>query len=227
MKIVNLVQNGKEWRAWRSRGIGASDCPVVMGLSPWTSPFELWLEKTGLCERAPANEFAIAAMKRGHDLEPEARALFEKEHGAAFPPLSAEHPTHSFLRCSLDGYNEDEAAILEIKCPGKVDHTKALKGKVPDKYMPQIQAQFLVTGARTAYYFSYYPGEPTATIQVNPDSIYLAKLEAAMLSFWKLVELEIAPPTTSKDVKKFVKRVGEDFKRLGSAVKALQILVGE
>jgi putative phage-type endonuclease len=226
MKIVSHTQNGKEWRSWRGKGLGASDAPTIMGVSPWSTPFELWLEKTGICERAPANEFAIAAMRRGHELEPVARELFEKRIGKPFPSLSAEHEEHSFIRASLDGYNAEENAILEIKCPGKVDHAKALAGEVPSKYMAQIQQQFLVTGAKACYYFSFDGKDSTATVLVKPDSVYIDKLTKALLSFWQKVQLQLPPDHTQDDLKTFVTRAAADLARAQNSIKALQILAG-
>lgn len=37
----------EEWLLSRQKGIGGSDAAVVLGLSKWKTPFELWLEKTG------------------------------------------------------------------------------------------------------------------------------------------------------------------------------------
>jgi putative phage-type endonuclease len=227
MKIVSHAQNGKEWRTWRGKGLGASDAPTIMGVSPWSTPFELWLEKTGLCERAPANEFAIAAMRRGNELEPVARKLFEQQVGKPFPSISGEHDEHAFIRASLDGYNAEDNAILEIKCPGKIDHAKAVKGSIPDKYFAQIQQQFLVTGASVCYYFSFDGKDGTATVLVYPDQEYLAKLTKALLSFWQKVQLQLPPEHTADDLKTFVTRAAADLARAQNSIKALQILAGE
>ena len=37
----------EEWLAVRKRGIGSSDAAAAVGLSPYKSQLELWLEKTG------------------------------------------------------------------------------------------------------------------------------------------------------------------------------------
>jgi putative phage-type endonuclease len=225
MKIVTVTQNGRDWHKWRGTGLGASEAAAILGVSPWTSPFELWLEKTGLCEKAPANEFSIAAMKRGLDLEPLARKRFEAKMGILFPPLSAEHDQHPFIRASFDGYCETLNAILEIKCPGKADHSKALAGGVPSKYVPQIQHQLLVSGALKCYYFSFDGMDSEALIEVKPDPAYINDLKNKLIHFWNLVELQLPPQISSQDMEKFVKRVSNDFKRLGPAIKALELLV--
>ena len=40
----------EEWREARKNGIGGSDVGAIMGLNPWKSPVEVWLEKTGHSE---------------------------------------------------------------------------------------------------------------------------------------------------------------------------------
>jgi putative phage-type endonuclease len=227
MKIVTLEQNSRDWKTWRNKGLGASTAATVLGISPWSTPFELWLELTGLCERAPSNEYAIAAMRRGHELEPVARARFERQIGKAFPPLCAENDEHSFIKASLDGYNAQENAILEIKCPGKVDHAKALKGQIPDKYYAQVQHQLLVTGASLCYYYSYDGKDSDATVLVKPDSDYIDKLTKALLSFWQKVQLQLPPEHTQEDLQTFVKRAVADLARAQNSLKALSILAGE
>ena len=45
-----------EWLELRRRGIGGSDAAAVCGLDPWRSPFEVWLDKTGLFVDETAGE---------------------------------------------------------------------------------------------------------------------------------------------------------------------------
>jgi len=37
----------KEDEMERKGFIGGSDAPIILGLSPWKSPYQLWLEKIG------------------------------------------------------------------------------------------------------------------------------------------------------------------------------------
>lgn len=69
-----MKQNTKEWLEWRSQGIGASDAPIIMGASPWKTPYKLWLEKTTGQSDFQGNE----ATERGHALEDSARQCAEK-----------------------------------------------------------------------------------------------------------------------------------------------------
>jgi putative phage-type endonuclease len=208
MKIANkLPQNSKEWLTWRKSGLGASDAPVIMGVSPFTSRFELWLEKTGLSERPEFHYNAIKAMTRGTLLEPQARECYEKKCGVKFQEnVNVIHPKYDFIRASLDGYNAEHNRIVEIKCPGKADLAEARMGRVPKKYIPQVQLQLLVTGAVACDYFTY-DGQDGTAIEVLPDKIYQQSLETEMFLFWDLVENKIPPKIEQEDVDKLTKRM--------------------
>jgi putative phage-type endonuclease len=228
MKIISVKQNGKEWREWRGRGLGASDAAAILGISPYTTPFELWLAMTGIREKEPFNEYAVAAMKRGTVLEPEARKLFEERMGRKFPAVSAEHDEYDFIRASFDGYCEETSELVEIKCPGKVDHAKALKGEVPKHYYPQVQQQLLVSGAKLCYYVSWDGlGKDLAIVEVRPDAEFQAKMLTALVDFWKRVTERILPEVSAKDISKLLKGVEKDLANLTAAVGVFKLLAGD
>src|SRR5438034_10240332 len=129
------------FRADRRLGLGGSDAPIVMGVSPYRTRYMLWAEKRGLIPHAPPNP----AMARGTALEPVARAAYEREVGGLMFPCQMTHPEYPWMRANLDGLSPDATTFLEVKCPGQVDHALALKGEVPLHYMPQLQHYFAVT----------------------------------------------------------------------------------
>jgi putative phage-type endonuclease len=188
-----MEQNTDKWLEWRSKGLGASDAPIILGVSPYKTPYQLWEEKLGL-KKSVGNW----ATQRGHDLEPKAKATFELEMDMDFPSMLATHNKISWLRASLDGYNADKKAVLEIKCPGKDDHETAKQGRIPDKYWPQIQHQLLVTGADICYYYSY-DGETGVTVEAKPDVAYCKDLYSKLESFWELIKSKTEPKLTDKD----------------------------
>ena len=46
-RIVQLTQGSAEWLDYRRSRRNASETAAVMGLSPWSTPYQLWLDKTG------------------------------------------------------------------------------------------------------------------------------------------------------------------------------------
>jgi len=165
-----LQQNTPEWLEMRRSHIGASDAPIIMGLSPWKTPLQLWEEKVNGKE-----SFKSEAMQRGHDLEDDARACFESMTGSIVMPKVMFHDTRGWQMASLDGITFDGSTIVEIKCPNKETHEMARKGGIPDHYMAQIQHQFSVSGATKGYYFTYN-GKEGLIVEVVPDEKFIKKM---------------------------------------------------
>ena len=48
---MNTQANRDQFLAGRKKGIGGSDVAAILGFSPYKSPYQLWLDKTGRSER--------------------------------------------------------------------------------------------------------------------------------------------------------------------------------
>lgn len=56
-KLIPIVGISREdWLASRTKGIGGSDVAAALGLSPWTTPVELWQSKRGEAEPQPTSD---------------------------------------------------------------------------------------------------------------------------------------------------------------------------
>lgn len=188
-----MIQGSPDWHDFRRTRIGASEAPIIMGISPWKTPYKLWQEKIGLIEPDKMN----SAMQRGVDLEPIAREKFIEMTGIKVFPAVIEHPEHKWMSASLDGHNL-KGDVVEIKCAGRKDHEIALDGKVPEKYFPQLQHQMAVSGADKIYYFSF-DGENGVIIVVPRDDSYIKNMIEKEKEFYRcMIELE-SPPLTDKD----------------------------
>lgn len=188
-----MQQNTPEWLEMRRVKIGASDAPIILGLSPWKTQFQLWEEKVLGKEQQTS-----AAMARGHALEDQARDCFEKLTGIATMPKVVIHAERTWQMASLDGVTFDGTVIVEIKCPNKETHALAEKGIIPDHYMAQVQHQLSVTGAAKAFYFSY-SGERGSWIEVFADEKFIAKMLKAEEKFYNLMLLKEPPELTERD----------------------------
>ncbi len=71
--------NRAEWLAERKSGIGGSDAAAVLGLSPWRTAVDVWLDKTG--RSAPAEE--TEAMRLGNELEDFVARRYSAQTGRA------------------------------------------------------------------------------------------------------------------------------------------------
>lgn len=93
----------------RSKFLGGSDIAAVIGLSPWLTPVELWMQKTG---RTPREEPTAARKKmfaRGHKLEPFIRDMVIdklRDMGLTVQLVAINQryadKDHPFLACEID-----------------------------------------------------------------------------------------------------------------------------
>lgn len=184
-----MEQQTESWLEWRNNGIGSSDVPIILGVSPYKTSHQLFMEKSGQIKPEDlTNSFVV---QRGIRLEPSVRARVELMTGLEFKPYLVEHPEYKFMRASLDGYNAETDTIVEIKVIGKVDFEA---NKVPDKYYPQIQHQLFVTKAKKAIYAGYYikHKEPEDSgklimIDVFPDEEFFKSYFIKCAEFWEAV----------------------------------------
>ena len=197
-RFLKLEQNSPEWLAWRGGHIGASEAAIILGKSPWSTPYGLWLQKTG---RAQGDVAGLMA-ERGHEIEPVARAAYEIEAGfVVMEPVCVKHPVHEQIGCSLDGISEDYSRILEIKYPSDKSFAEIRTGGVPDHYWIQIQHQLACTPEAKDCHFYAYRKDGSVLLTVIPDQEFQKELIEAELAFWDLVQSNTAPPLTDKDAK--------------------------
>lgn len=189
--LPHLEQGSPQWLAWRQTGLGCSDAPAIMGESPWKTPRQLWLEKTGQA----ALEDSTFAMRRGQRMEPIARQLYQDRTGRVVRPCCGRHEQYAWLLASLDGLDLWGALAVEIKAPNVDCHQQALDGQVPERYRPQVQHILLVSRAQRCDYVSYsehraYEGdERLAIVPVEPEPSYQELLLWRLWSFWGALQL--------------------------------------
>lgn len=187
-----MEQRSSEWHKMRRNYIGASDAPIIMGVSPYKSVAELWKEKVGLSQPRSAT----GAMLYGIRFESQALESFQSETGLSMKPRVVYHESISYMMASLDGITDDQDLAVEIKCAGKKDHAIALEGIIPLKYYPQLQHQIEVAKLDKIYYYSYnishqdneVPIISTSLITVTRNDEYIKLLLEKEKQFWKCVE---------------------------------------
>lgn len=140
-----------EWLCSR-HGIGGSDASAILGLNPYKTNEELWMEKSGQMEAEDISEKSY--VKYGHEAEPLLRDLFALD----FPEYKVEYYENNMIQnrkypwahASLDGELTDQEGrkgILEIKTTNILQSMQKEKWKdrIPDNYYIQILHYLMVT----------------------------------------------------------------------------------
>ena len=195
--IVKLAQGSAEWHAHRRRYRNASETPVVLGVSPWLTPYKLWEEKLGLVQPEVS-----PAMLHGSELEPAARAAYEARTGFVMQPLVLLDGEYS---ASLDGVTLGGERIVEIKCPFKGRDSKLWQavdggGHLPEHYQWQVQHQLMVAKAEVADVF-VFDGAEGILLEVTPDPSSWPSIHEAWNAFSAFVAQRTPPPLSKGDVR--------------------------
>lgn len=169
-----------EWLAEREKGIGASEVAAILGLSPWDTPFSLWLKKTRQAEPEPEN----FAMRRGHYLEDAVVQWWQDETGEKVIKASAAdiiyvHPDYDFMRATPDRIVRGRKKMLEVKS------TAGYMGEeIPDYYLAQCIYQMYVTGIHEEELI-YIQGDLTfGRFNVQYDAEFAEFIAQKVKEFW-------------------------------------------
>lgn len=136
----------------RNKCIGSSDAPVILGVSPWATPYDLWLQKTGQVPPTEEN----SAMRIGTVLEAPLLQLAGERLGVkVVRPTSSYVGCQPFFRANIDGMIGEAkrgADIVEIKTTSQTDGwgTEGTD-EVPDMVKVQVAYQMSCSSSQVAY----------------------------------------------------------------------------
>lgn len=194
------------WHEARLSGLGSSDCPVVLGLSRFSTPAQLWAAKLGRL----ANEPPSPLMRLGQLMEPLLAQLYREETGRPLRRegrlrrhhLRAARPELVILYAHLDAMTESAGRPLPVEIkwsPYRGDWGSAGTDEVPDDVGAQVQHQLAVTGAPEADVAALV-GTDFRVYRVPRDPLLIEIIETRLVAWWHdYVEAEVEPPVTAAD----------------------------
>ena len=208
MRVVNVEQNTPEWITLRQSKIGASDIGIIMAGTD-REIFDLYMQKA-----YGQKKFVSQAMKRGTEMEKEAKEWFEAKHSIRLERPVAIHNEHDWLMASFDGYNDELKFSLEIKCPTEVpDDPRDLLNW--ERYWWQVQAQMAVGGHANASLLAYSPSKQVE-VTILRDEHAIANLIKKGKAFWDRVVSFNAP------AEPILHRQDEEAREVVNAMKILK-----
>lgn len=152
MKTINLVQGSPEWHAHRANHFNASDAPVMMGVSKYTSRADLLRLRSG-GESAEINSFTQSLFDRGHAAEAAIRPHIERLIGDDLYPATGVGDNHPKLSASFDGITMDESTVFEHKLWNADLAARINNGEeLEPHYYWQLEQQLLISGAARAIF---------------------------------------------------------------------------
>lgn len=184
MNVINCEQGSPEWFGCRA-GIPTASAfdKIITSTGKASTQADTYINQL-LCEQMAGQSEGLEPtewMLRGIEMEAEARSFYELETGRDVEQVG--FIVGDGCGCSPDGVIGDDG-LIEIKCPKPTTHVGYLRaGKLPSKYVPQVQGQLWVCGRDWCDFLSYCPGLPPLLVRVDRDQGFIDSLSAAMLKF--------------------------------------------
>lgn len=193
----------EQQREERKFGIGGSDMPIVLGLSNYKTPYQLYLEKIG---EAESDSEMTPFQYWGHQLEGVIREEFAKRNNVVIEtPDSCVHPVLDYLRGNVDGFIPEWNAVLEVKCSsGFMAHEWGEDGSdvIPMQYLVQVAHYCAVMNADCAYIAVLIGGNDYREFKYTRNFELESKVIDAAKKFWECVQTRTPPePVNQIDLK--------------------------
>ncbi len=193
-----------EWLSVRSTGIGGSDAAAAVGLSPYKSQLELWLEKTGrdagLATPDPGD--TTEPVYWGTLLEPIVATAYTQQTGNRVRKVNAvlQHPTIAFMLANLDReiVGVPGVQVLECKTAGEFG-ARLWRDGVPEYVQLQVQHQLAVTGKHAADVAVLLCGQQLVVHRIERDDELIARLITLEAQFWQYVTSDTPPPADGSE----------------------------
>lgn len=203
----------------RRRHLGGSDAAAVMGLSPWATPVQLWMEKTGRAPERKPDPMRERILARGKKLEPIVLAMVVdklRERGVDveivgknqrysdenFPWLSVEIDFELVISGVLTINGEDvrfDKHLINGDCKTVTGFARKKWGAedtedVPIEYAAQFMTGLGVTGREFCLVAALIGLDDVAIYWVKRDEVTLAAMWPKLVEFWEEhVLADVAP----------------------------------
>ena len=192
----------------RNKGIGGSDIGVLMGLSHFATPYDIWESKTGRREPKPDNKY----FKSGRRLEKIVVEYFEEETGFTIiePDRHIAHVDHPWCLGMPDRYFQDKDKLGMLECKTTQLSISNLEG-VPLSWVCQLtwyagikksDRETRIDDFTTNYIAWLTRGLDFSMAPVEYDHDFFERMLEIGGNFWNNNVLKDAPPdpVNSEDV---------------------------
>lgn len=191
MTVAEMADRDK-WLELRKKGIGGSEAAIIVGMNPWKSAFQLWMEKTGQTE--PEDISNNEYVKWGTKLEQLVAEAFCEETGKQVRRCGMmadeEYP---YMLASVDRLVVGENAGLECKTANGFKAKEWEDDKVPDAYYIQCQWYMMVTGAEKWYIACLIGGNHFVWKEIARNDGDIEAIRMAAVDFWSKVQTGVMP----------------------------------
>lgn len=191
-----------QWLEVRKGGIGSSDAAAAVGLNPYKSQLELWLEKTGRTAANDDHQGMDDPRFWGTLLEPYVAVAYQQKTDHKVRKVNAvlQHPTFPFMLANIDRevVGSADVQILECKTAGEFG-SRLWKDGVPEYVQLQVQHQLAVTDKGAADVAVLLCGQKLEVHRIERDEEVISRLVVLESQFWEYVVTDTPPPADGSE----------------------------
>jgi putative phage-type endonuclease len=186
-----------DWLARRRSGLGASEAPAALALSPYQTPLALYLQKVGLADPDPET----IPMRAGKALEGLIAEEYERHTGRAIVAREVQYrsPVRNWLSATIDAVT-DAHGIAEFKTlSGRKAHEIGEDGtdELPSHWVVQAAVQMYCTGADAVDFAVLLDRSEMRFFTVPRDDRVIDAILPRLDEFWDRVQRQDPPPPTA------------------------------
>ena len=183
----------------RKKGIGGSDAGAILGVSPWKTPLQVYMDKVGATGPIQDND----SMFWGRTLEPVIRQRYADvtNRKVVVPDTLITHPKFEFMIGNLDGITSDNR-VLEIKTARSAEGWgEPGSNEIPDSYMIQVQHYMLITAIPVADVAVLIGGSDFRIYEVPAEPELMELMIEKETGFWsRVINRDPPEPITYQDM---------------------------
>ncbi len=183
----------------RKTFIGSSDIAGIMGISRWSTPLQLWAEKTGKVE--PKDLSDNEAVELGTELEDFVAQKFQRKTGLKVRRYSKDyaHAEFGYMRAHVDRLIEGTDELLECKTCSAWKAKEWEGEDIPQEYILQVMWQLGITGRRIGHIAVLIGGQSFKYKKIEFDYELFTSMVTCAKSFWDCVINDTPPMSTGAD----------------------------
>lgn len=187
----------EEWLAWRRLGLGGADDASIVGLSPWKSEMDVWMDKKNLLPPEDSDPERNFMLDLGLQLEPIVARLYERQTGRELiVPEPMVHPEHQEIRGTPDRIVRNELRGVELKTENQFTEQFGEPGsdEVPGHYLVQAAHYMMLTGFPYWDIAVLHGGTRFAIYTIQRDAELESMLIDKLTAWWQKHILHDIPP---------------------------------
>ena len=183
-RLVDVTKiSHEEWLKYRKMGITGTDAGSIVGMNPYKSALQVFVDKT----TDNIDNFDNEAMRQGRDLEEYVAQRFCEETGKKVRRANAIFisEAHPFMLADFDRLVVGEKAGLECKTVSAYSADKWKNGAIPLHYQLQVQHYLAVSGFDAWYVAALIFGKEFLIHKIERDEELIESLITIEKRFWE------------------------------------------